>query len=95
MAEQHRSPGVGEGGGAQFKARRSSRGSPWLASPALALVFLGLQAACATSYPMGGTLTGTRSWRRAGGAQEAAAAEPGASGEDLVLANLRRAAKLP
>ncbi|HZH13518.1 MAG TPA: DUF6310 domain-containing protein [Archangium sp.] len=44
---------------------------------------------------MGGTLTGTRRWRRAGGGQEAAAAERGSAGEDLVLANLRRAVKLP
>ena len=33
-----------------------------------------LQAACATGYPMGGTLTGKRSWRRAVSQQEVAAA---------------------
>jgi hypothetical protein len=45
---------------------------------------------------MGRTLTGTaRSWRRSGGALEAAVVGSEVSGEDLVLANLRRAAKLP
>jgi len=94
MLKKHPSPAVGEGGGTLL-ARRRSRGTPWLVSRALVLVVLGLQAACVTSYPMGGTLAGRRSWRRAGGPQEVAAAEPGASGENLVLANLRRAAKLP
>jgi hypothetical protein len=61
----------------------------------LVLVLLGLQAACATSYPLGRTLTGTRGWRHAGGAHAAAAAESDASGENMVLANLRRAATLP
>jgi hypothetical protein len=60
------------------------------------LGLLGLQTACATSYPMGGTLAGTaRSWRRSGGPQVAAADWSDAAGENLVLANLRRAAKLP
>ncbi|WP_409014750.1 hypothetical protein [Archangium sp.] len=91
MAEQHRSPGVWEGGGTQLEARRNSRGRPWLASRAVVVLALALQAACVTGYPMGGTLTGTaRSWRRSGEAGVA-----GAAGEDLVLTNLRRAAKLP
>ncbi|KFA90931.1 hypothetical protein Q664_25560 [Archangium violaceum Cb vi76] len=68
-----------------------SRSRPWLVSRALVLAVLVLQAACATSYPMGGTLTGRRSWRRGGGAQTAAEVPR----EDLVVTNLRRAAKLP
>ncbi|WP_375768582.1 hypothetical protein NR798_44040 [Archangium gephyra] len=40
---------------------------------------------------MGGTLTGRRSWRRGGGAQAAAEVLR----QDLVVTNLRRAAKLP
>jgi hypothetical protein len=45
---------------------------------------------------MSGTLAGTsRSWRHSGGAQEAAAAWSDAPGEDLEVANLRRAATLP
>ncbi|HEX5746142.1 MAG TPA: hypothetical protein VFZ09_07855 [Archangium sp.] len=91
MFEKHPSPTVGEGGGKQLESRRRSRGRPWLASRALVLVVLGLQAACATSYPMGGTLTGRRSWRRAGGPQVAAEAPR----EDLVVTHLQRAAKLP
>ncbi|MFY0525189.1 DUF6310 domain-containing protein [Archangium gephyra] len=60
------------------------------------LLVLSLQAACATSYPMGGTLTGTaRRWQRGGEAQGAAAVWSEGSSEDQVLANLRRAAKLP
>jgi len=95
MLKRYRSPGAGVGDGTQLEDWRSSRGRPWWASRFVALVLVGLQTACATGYPMGGPLTGTLSWRRAGGAHGAVAAEPGASGEDLVLANLRRAAKLP
>ncbi len=91
LLKKHPSPAVGEGGGTRLEVRRSSRGRPWLVSRALVLVVLGLQAACATSYPMGGTLTGRRSWRRGGGAQVAAEGPR----EDLVVTNLRRAAKLP
>ncbi len=91
MSKKHPSPAVGEGGGTQLEVRRNSRGRPWFVSRALVLVILGLQAACATSYPMGGTLTGRRSWRRGGGAQVAAQEVR----EDLVVTNLRRAAKLP
>ena len=46
MAKQHRSPAVGEDGGARLDARRSTRGRPWLAPRALVLVVFGLQAAC-------------------------------------------------
>ena len=96
MSKKHRSPVVGEGGGTQLEFRRSPRGRPWLGPRAVVLLVLALQAACATSYPMGGTLTGTaRRWRRGGEAQGAAAVWSEGSGEDQVLANLRRAAKLP
>ncbi len=92
MLKKHPSRAVGEGGGTQLGARWSSRGSPRHALRAVVVMVLGLQLACATSYPMGGTLTGTaRSWRRGGGAQVAAEELR----EDLVVANLRRAAKLP
>jgi len=95
MFKKHPSPSVGEGGGKQLESRWRSRGRPWLASRALVLVVLALQAACATGFPMGGTLTGMRSGRRAVRPQEGAAAASDASDEDLVLANLRRGAKLP
>jgi hypothetical protein len=96
MAKEYRSPGEGEGGGTQLEVRRSSWGRPWWARRAVVLVVLGLQAACATGYPMGGTLTGTaRSWRRVGGTQVATAAWSEAAAKDLEVANLRRAAKLP
>ncbi|MFY0529638.1 DUF6310 domain-containing protein [Archangium gephyra] len=95
MLKKHPSPAVGVGGGPQLVSRRRSRGRPWLASRALVLVVLALQAACATGYPMGGTLTGKRSGRGAVRPQEGAAAASDASGKDLVVANLRRAAKLP
>ncbi|ATB35663.1 hypothetical protein CYFUS_001077 [Cystobacter fuscus] len=59
MAKEYWSPGAGEGGGTQLEARRRSRGRPWWVSGALALVSLGLQAACASGHPMRGTLVGT------------------------------------
>ena len=59
MVKKDRSPEVGVGGGTQLEARRSLRGRPGWASGALALLILGLQAACATSDPMGGTRAGT------------------------------------
>jgi hypothetical protein len=46
MAKEYRSPGAGVDGGTQLKARQSSCGRPCWASGALALVLLGLQAAC-------------------------------------------------
>jgi len=95
MLKKHPSPAVGEGGGTQLEGPRISRARSWLASRALVLVVLALQAACATGYPMGGTLTSKRSWRRAVRPQGGSAAASDASGEDLVVANLRRAAKLP
>lgn len=96
MANEYRSPGAGEGGGTQLEARRSSRGRPWWASRAVVLVVLGLQMACATSFPRGETLAGTsRSWRRSGGAQDVGPAWSNADGENLEVANLRRAATLP
>ncbi|WNG41334.1 hypothetical protein F0U60_52530 [Archangium minus] len=58
MSNEYRSPGAGEGGGTQLEARRSSRGRPWRPSRVVVLLFLGLQAACATGYPMGGMLAG-------------------------------------
>jgi len=89
MFYKHPSPAVGEGGGTQLETRWSSARR---AARAVLAAVLGLQLACATSYPMGGTLTGeARSWRREGRAQVAAED----LGEDLVVANLRRAAKLP
>ena len=96
MSKKHRSPAVGAGGGAQFEARWSSRGRPWRALRAGVVAVLGLQVACATNYPMGGTLTRTsRSWRRNEGALGATVVGAEVSGEERVLANLRRAAKLP
>jgi hypothetical protein len=97
MANEYRSPGAGEGGDTQLESQRSSRGRPWWASRAVVLVVvLALQAGCATSYPMGGTLAGTsRSWRRSGGTQGVAAAWSDIVGKDLEVANLRRAATLP
>jgi hypothetical protein len=92
MSKKHRSPVLGEGSGTQLEVRWSSRGWPWQSLRAVVAVVLGLQVACATSYPMGATLTGTgRSWRRGGGAQLAAELPR----EDLEVTNLRRAAKLP
>ncbi|AKI99958.1 hypothetical protein ATI61_104624 [Archangium gephyra] len=79
MLKKHPSPAVGEGSGTQLEAWWSSWGSPRRAVRAVLASVLGLQLACATSYPMGG------------GAQ-VAAEEPR---EDRVVANLRRAAKLP
>ncbi|WP_257446647.1 hypothetical protein [Archangium lipolyticum] len=58
MAEQNRSPGVGEGGGTQLDGRRSALGRPWRPSRVVVLLLLALQAACATGYPMGGMLAG-------------------------------------
>jgi len=92
MSKKHPSPAVREGGGTQLEAWWNSCGLPWRALRAVVVAVLGLQVACATSYPMGGTLTGTaRSWRRGGGAQVAA----GGPCEPLEVANLRRAATLP
>ena len=96
MANEYRSPRAGESDGTQFNVRRSARGKPWWASRAVVLVVLALQTACATSYPMGGTLAGTsRSWRRSDGTQGAAPDWANAGGEDLEVTNLRRAATLP
>ncbi|MCY1083805.1 hypothetical protein [Archangium lansingense] len=94
MAEKHPSPAVGEGGGTQLEARRSARGRPGLVARAWVLVVLGLQAACATGYPMGGNLGGVRQrWRvqrvhpkpeaLAGDARAAAATESSAAEEDV------------
>ncbi|WNG23171.1 hypothetical protein F0U62_03305 [Cystobacter fuscus] len=65
MSKEYRSPGVGEGGGTQLEAWRSSRGRPWWALWATVWVVLALETACATGYPMGGMLVGpTRHWGR-------------------------------
>ncbi|QRK11291.1 hypothetical protein JQX13_15155 [Archangium violaceum] len=65
MAEEHRSPGAGKGPGTQLEAWPSARDRAWWAMGALALLVLGLLTACATGYPMGGTLAGTaRHWER-------------------------------
>jgi restriction endonuclease fold toxin 5 of polymorphic toxin system len=70
-----------------------------VAPGALALLVVGLQTACATGYPMGGTLAGSgRHWgqvqrerpvpeERAVEARVAAAASPGAPSEDLKAAD--------
>ncbi len=99
MANEYRSPGAGEGGGRQFEAGRSSRGRPWGALRAVALWVLGLQTACATGYPMGGTLAGpARHWEgeyrgrpapaeRAGEARGEAAARPDTPRENLDAAD--------
>ena len=93
MLKKQPSPAVGEGGSTQLEARGLPRGRMrWAMRVVVVVAVLGLQLACATSYPMGGKLTGTaRSWRRGGGAQVAAEVLR----EDLVVTNLRRAAKLP
>ncbi len=92
MFKKHPSPAVGEGGGTQLVIWFISGGPAWRAFRAVVVALLGLHLACATNYPMGGMLTGTaRSWRRGGGAQVAAEGPR----DDLVVANLLRAAKLP
>src|SRR5687767_4587008 len=58
MAEQHRSRGVGEGGGMHLAGRRSALGRQWWLARVVVLVLLGLQTACAMGYPMGGMLAG-------------------------------------
>ncbi|QRO02107.1 hypothetical protein JRI60_25395 [Archangium violaceum] len=95
MAEQNRSPGVGEGGGTQLDGRRSALGWPWRLSRVVVLLLLGLQAACATGYPMGGMLAGgaRHRWRvqresprpqeMAGQAQGASATTAGEAVADL------------
>ncbi|WP_257451390.1 restriction endonuclease fold toxin 5 domain-containing protein [Archangium lipolyticum] len=100
MAKEYWSPGTGEGGGTQFETRRNSRDRPWWASGVLALVILGLQAACASGYPMGGTLAGTaRHWgsaqrvspgeeERVDGALVVAVARPNAPSEDVEVADV-------
>jgi hypothetical protein len=60
MSKEYRSPGAGEGGGTQIEARRNSRGPTRWASAALALLVLVLQTACATGYPMGSGMMGSR-----------------------------------
>ncbi|HEX5748531.1 MAG TPA: DUF6310 domain-containing protein [Archangium sp.] len=92
MFYKHPSPAVGEGGGTQPMSWWRSSGQAMRAVRAVLAVVLWLQLACATSYPMGGTLTGTaRSWRREGRARVTTEALR----EDLVVTHLRRAAKLP
>ncbi|HYO66359.1 MAG TPA: DUF6310 domain-containing protein [Archangium sp.] len=92
MFKKQPSPAVGQGGGTQLEVRGLQRGRTRGAFRVVLVAVLGLQLACATSYPMGGTLTGTvRNWRRGGVAQVAAEVLR----EELVVTNLRRAAKLP
>ncbi|WNG51122.1 hypothetical protein F0U60_48600 [Archangium minus] len=85
MPKEYRSPGAGEGVGTQVEARQGNgRGRPRrTVSAALVLLLLGLQAACATGYPMGGALA--RSYHPRGlappsntGEKERAALEHGA-----------------
>jgi hypothetical protein len=65
MSKKHPSRAVGEGGGTQLEARCNARVWSWGAWRLVALLLLGLQAACATGYPMGGTLLGDwqQRWR--------------------------------
>ncbi|HEX5753199.1 MAG TPA: Tox-REase-5 domain-containing protein [Archangium sp.] len=58
MAKKYRNPGTGDGGGTQLDGRRSALGRPWRPSCVVVLLLLGLQAACATGYPMGGMVAG-------------------------------------
>ena len=90
MAEQNRSPGVGEGGGTQLEARRGRTvgASRWAPVGAFGLIVLFLFSACATQAPMGGQLAGGRRWRATpareapenDGARAEPATEPGLEG---------------
>ncbi|KFA91137.1 Tox-REase-5 domain-containing protein [Archangium violaceum] len=64
MLKKHQRLAVGEGGGTQLEARWGSLRWPWGAACLVMLVLVGLQTACATGSPMGGSLAGGRQrWR--------------------------------
>ncbi|WNG56232.1 hypothetical protein F0U59_16765 [Archangium gephyra] len=66
MTEEFQSRGAEEGGGVWLESPGSSRGRPRFGAGVvlLVLVLLGVQTACATGYPMGGTLAGAARHRR-------------------------------
>ena len=82
MATEFWSPQVGVDGGSLLEGRRAPRGRPGWSPSVLALLWIGLQAACATGHRSEGALVDVAGHRGSlGGTRAKAAARPERSGE--------------